>query len=102
YPDGRFETARFRPNVLIETDGAEGFLEQGWIDQRFRIGDAVEVAITEHCKRCIMTALPQGDLPMDPVILHTTSMFNATRAGVYAAVLRPGTVRVGDPVRAIA
>jgi MOSC domain-containing protein len=99
--EGRFETARFRPNLLIDTDGAEGFLEQGWIERRFRIGDAVEVAITEHCKRCIMTTLPQGDLPMDPVILHTTSLLNATRAGVYAAVVRPGTVRIGDPVRAI-
>jgi MOSC domain-containing protein YiiM len=45
--------------------------------------------------------LPQGDLPIDPVILHTTSLLNATRAGVYAAVLHPGTVRIGDPVRAI-
>jgi uncharacterized protein YcbX len=99
--EGRFVSARFRPNLLIDTDGAEGFLEQGWIERRFRIGDTLEIAITEHCKRCIMTTLPQGDLPMDPVILHTTSMLNATRAGVYAAVLRPGTVRVGDPVRAI-
>lgn len=48
-----------------------------------------------------MTTLPQGDLPMDPVILHTASMHNQTRAGVYAAVLRAGQVRVGDPVRAI-
>lgn len=101
HPEGRFEPARFRPNLVIDTGAADGFLEQGWIERRFRIGDSVEVAITEHCKRCIMTTLPQGDLPMDPVILHTTSLLNATRAGVYAAVLRPGTVRIGDPVRAI-
>jgi uncharacterized protein len=101
HPEGRFAAARFRPNIVIDTDGLEGFVEQGWIERRFRIGESVEIAVTDHCKRCVMTTLPQGDLPMDPVILHTTSLYNATRAGVYAAVIRPGTVRIGDPVRAI-
>jgi uncharacterized protein YcbX len=101
HPDGRFEPARFRPNLVIDMDGETGFVEQDWIERRFRVGDGVEIAITEHCKRCVMTTLPQGDLPMDPAILHTASMYNQTRAGVYAAVLQPGHLRIGDPVRAI-
>ncbi|MGH6929364.1 MAG: MOSC domain-containing protein [Dongiaceae bacterium] len=101
HPEGRFVPARFRPNLVIDIGGETGFVEQGWIERRFSVGDGVEIAITEHCKRCVMTTLPQGDLPMDPVILHTTSMHNQTRAGVYAAVLQPGQLRVGDPVRAI-
>jgi len=99
HPDGRFAPARFRPNIVIDTGDEAGFLEQGWIERRFAIGDAVEITITEHCKRCVMTTLPQGDLPMDPVILHTTSAHNNTRAGVYASVVRPGPIKVGDPVR---
>jgi uncharacterized protein len=101
HPEGRFVPARFRPNLVIDIGGEAGFVEQGWIERRFRVGDGVEIAITEHCKRCVMTTLPQGDLPMDPVILHTASMHNQTRAGVYAAVLQPGHLRIGDPVRAI-
>ena len=101
HPEGRFAPARFRPNLVIDMGEETGFVEQGWIERRFRIGDAVDIAITEHCKRCVMTTLPQADLPMDPVILHTASMHNETRAGVYAAVLQPGQLRVGDPVRAI-
>jgi uncharacterized protein YcbX len=101
HPEGRFAPARFRPNLLIDMGEEKGFAEQGWMERRFRLGDAVEIAVTEHCKRCVMTTLPQGDLPIDPVILHTTSMHNQTRAGIYAAVLTPGEVRVGDPVHAI-
>jgi hypothetical protein len=99
HPDGRFVPARFRPNLLIDTGREIGFLEQAWIERRFAIGDDLEIAITEHCKRCVMTTLPQGDLPMDPVILHTTSAHNNTRAGVYASVVRPGAIKVGDPMR---
>jgi uncharacterized protein YcbX len=99
HPEGRFAPARFRPNIVIDTGDKTGFLEQGWIGRRFIIGDGVEIAITEHCKRCAMTTLPQGDLPLDPVILHTASAHNNTRAGVYASVVRPGTTKVGDPVR---
>ena len=99
HPEGRFAPARFRPNILIDTGDDSGFLEQGWIERRFRIGDTLEIAVTEHCKRCVMTTLPQGDLPMDPAILHTATHHNDTHAGVYAAVLRPGRIAVGDRVR---
>ena len=99
HPEGRFAPARFRPNIVIDTGDKTGFLEQGWIERRFRIGEGVEIAITEHCKRCVMTTLPQGDLPFDPAILHTATAYNNTRAGVYATVVRPGAIKVGDPVR---
>jgi MOSC domain-containing protein len=101
HPEGRFAPARFRPNIVIDTGDKTGFLEQGWIERRFAIGDGVEIAISEHCKRCVMTTLPQGDLPMDPAILHTATAYNDTRAGVYATVVRPGAIKVGDPVRAL-
>ncbi len=100
-PEGRFAPARFRPNIVIDTGGATGFLEQGWIERRFAIGDAVEITITEHCKRCVMTTLPQGGLPLDPAILHTATAHNNTRAGVYASVVRPGAIKVDDPVHAL-
>ncbi len=48
-----------------------------------------------------MPTLAQGDLPQDPAILQVVRERNATRAGVYLAVARPGTVRVGDSVRLV-
>ena len=82
---------------MIDTGDATGFLEQGWIERRFAIGDSVEIAISEHCKRCVMTTLPQGDLPFDPAILHTATAYNNTHAGVYATVVRPGAINSAIP-----
>jgi MOSC domain-containing protein YiiM len=46
-----------------------------------------------------MTTLPQADLPADAGILRTAAQHNKAYVGVYAAVLRGGTVRRGDAVR---
>ena len=46
-----------------------------------------------------MTTLSQGDLPKDPRILRTAAQHNHANVGVYAAVLKGGTIRRGDQVR---
>jgi MOSC domain-containing protein len=97
YPQGRFEVRRFRPNIVVATDDA-GFVEDKWIGRTVLIGDAVRLAITDSCARCVMTTLPQGDLPKDSGILRTAAQHNGVNVGVYAAVISRGTVRRGDAV----
>jgi len=46
-----------------------------------------------------MTTLPQYDLPKDPGILRAAAQHNEANVGVYASVVRGGSVRRGDPVR---
>jgi len=100
YPQGRFEVRRFRPNIVVEpVNDVKGFVENGWIDHILAIGDEVRLSITGGCPRCVMTTLPQGDLPTDPGILQTAAQHNRANVGVYAAVLRGGRIRRGDPVR---
>src|SRR5919197_4631426 len=100
YPEGRFEVRRFRPNVVVETaDGAKDFVENDWIGRTLAIGDAVRLKITDPCPRCVMTTLPEGDLPKDPGILRTAAQYNQVHVGVYASVLRGGRVQRGDAVR---
>jgi uncharacterized protein YcbX len=100
YPQGRFEVRRFRPNlVVLPPAGATGFVEQGWIGQTLAVGSEVRLQITGPCPRCVMTTLPQGDLPWDSGILRTAVRHAAGHVGVYATVLRGGTVRRGDAVR---
>jgi uncharacterized protein len=100
YPQGRFEVRRFRPNVVIETaTGEQGFVENAWIGHTLAIGEEVRLRITGPCPRCVMTTLPQGDLPKDPGILRTAATHNEVNVGVYAEVLRGGRIRRGDPVR---
>lgn len=96
YPQGRFEAKRFRPNVVLDMGGAVGFVEQDWMQRHVRVGEA-ELKVKESCVRCAMTTRKQGDLPDDPGILHTVTQFNQTRAGAYADIAKPGTVRLKDP-----
>ena len=97
YPEGRFEARRFRPNIIINTEQT-GFVESGWVGKTLAIGDEVKLNITDHCPRCVMTTLPQGDLPRDPKILRTAAQHNGVHVGVYAEVIEGGTIRCDDSV----
>ena len=100
YPQGRFEVRRFRPNIVVQPAAAEkDFVENAWVGHTLVIGDEVRLNVTGPCPRCVMTTLPQGDLPRDPGILRTAAQHNEVNVGVYAAVLRGGTIRRGDAVR---
>ena len=100
YPQGRFEVRRFRPNIVVQPGSEDkSFAENAWIGHTLAIGDEVALNVSGPCGRCVMTTLPQGDLPRDPGILRTAARHNQVNVGVYAAVLRGGTIRRGDPVR---
>jgi uncharacterized protein YcbX len=100
YPQGRFEVRRFRPNIVVQpSSGEKTFVENEWIGHTLAIGDQVRLNITGPCPRCVMTTLSQGDLPRDPGILRTAAQHNQVNVGVYAVVVRGGTIRRGDPVR---
>lgn len=98
-PFGRFETRRFRPNIVIAPIKSEKeFVENDWIGYTLVIGE-VRLSITGPCPRCVMTTLPQGDLPKDPTILRTALQHNQGNVGIYASVLQGGTIRRGDSVK---
>src|SRR2546422_882840 len=100
YPKGRFEVGRFRPNIVLEpASGEKSFVESAWIGHALCIGAEVRLTISGPCPRCVMTTLPQGDLPKDPGILRTAAPHNQVNVGVYANVARGGPIRRGDPVR---
>jgi uncharacterized protein YcbX len=99
YPQGRFELPRFRPNIVLKPAGNDQrFVEDSWIGQTLAIGDEIRLTITGPCGRCVMTTLAQGDLPNDAGILRTAVRHNHANVGVYAAVVRGGTIRRGDRV----
>jgi len=100
YAEGRFETQRFRPNLVIQTaPGLKGFPENDWNDRVLAIGDEVKLKVTGPCGRCVMTTLAQGDLPKDAGILKTAVAHNQARVGAYASVVQGGIVRRGDTAR---
>lgn len=96
-PGSRLETRRFRPNFIVDTNGAIGFVENDWIGKTLRIG-GVEMEITGPCPRCVMTTLAQYDLPKDSAVLRAAVQHNGGGVGVYARIITPGMIRRGDVV----
>jgi uncharacterized protein len=97
YPEGQFEPARFRPNILIEPISAEStFVENEWVGSQMTIGEKVCLKIDTPCPRCVVTTVAQSELPIDLNILRTTARHNNSIAGIRASVLQPGIVQCGD------
>jgi uncharacterized protein len=99
YPEGRFEPRRFRPNIIVASGpDTSGFVENDWVGHEIAIGDHVRLRVTMATGRCVMTTLPQGDLPKDSGILRTAAQHNNAQIGVYAEVISGGPVRRGEPI----
>jgi len=108
YPEGRFEVRRFRPNIMVDTGGQEGFVENNWVGLTIKIGDSLRLQVTDPCPRCVMPTLAQGDLPQDNGIFKNGIARNKPMVpfagkelpsvGVYARVLTPGWVKRGDAI----
>ncbi|SMF02395.1 hypothetical protein SAMN06265365_14341 [Tistlia consotensis] len=96
-PTARLEPPRFRPNLLVETGEAEGFVEAGLVGRSLTVGTA-RVTVVEPCKRCAFTTLAQGDLPLDPAILQAIARAGGGSFGVLCRVEQGGALAVGDPV----
>ena len=96
HPDGEWDVRRFRPTALIET-AAGGFPEEAWT--AMEVGE-VASDVVMATPRCTMPSRAQPGLARDKAIGTTIRDANSNNLGVYAAVTRSGTVRVGDSVHA--
>lgn len=98
-PDSVVDSRRFRANFVLDmVADTLGSPEWDWMGGILRIG-SVRLAVTNATVRCAMTTHPQGaDLPRDPAILRALAAHAQRCLGVYALVLTPGEVHLGDPV----
>ena len=86
---------RFRPNILI--GGVDGLAERQWQGKRIRLG-GVEIQAAQLRSRCVMTTYDPDTLAQDrSVLFRIVSDFDG-RMALDCSVLKPGTIRVGDPV----
>ena len=92
---------RFRANILVETEGGEPFLEDGWVGRTLAFGDdgsGPAVSVTRRDERCVMVNLDPETAKQDARVMKTVVRLNGNHAGVYATVVRCGTIRVADRV----
>jgi MOSC domain-containing protein len=92
---------RFRANIVLETERSEPFLEDAWAGRTLVFGDGdarPAVSVTLRDERCMMINLDPETGAQDARVMKTVVRLNGNTAGVYATVVRTGTIRVGDPV----
>ncbi|WP_438445164.1 MOSC domain-containing protein [Gorillibacterium sp. sgz5001074] len=86
---------RFRPNVIVRTE-EPAFAELSWTGRHFRLGEA-ELEVIKGCERCSMITIHPETLEKDPSLLKLVNERCKGLFGVYARVVKKGTVRKGDP-----
>lgn len=90
---------RFRANVVIELAEPTPFAEAGWPGTQLSVGAAV-VGVLAPTERCAVTTFDPDTLAREPRVLAALARERENLFGVYAQVMRPGWVQVGDPVLA--
>jgi hypothetical protein len=86
---------RLRPNILV--GGVPGMQERAWPGKELQIGEAV-IRLDSLRPRCPMTTVDPETLARDPEVLRDIGRRFGGRLALNAEVVRPGSVRVGDPV----
>jgi len=107
-PYRRADLERYRPNIVVRTS-APGFTENDWPERDLRIGNDLVLRVIIRTPRCAVPTLAHGTLPRNPDALRVLARHNRVEpadaldpepcAGVYAEVLKPGHIRIGDTVR---
>ncbi|MFC8503523.1 MOSC domain-containing protein [Pedococcus sp. NPDC057267] len=94
--DGRpLDPRHLRANVVVAT--TEPYAEDAWVGSELTVG-GVRLRVLEPIERCRMVGVAQVDLPARPGMLKAVSDRHDLCAGVYAQVVEPGTIAVGDIV----
>jgi hypothetical protein len=86
---------RFRPNLLIA--GVPGLAERDWEGRHLHVGEAI-IGMVSLRQRCIMTTFDPDTAVQDTEVLLKIHRELGGSFALDCEVIRPGRVRVGDPV----
>jgi uncharacterized protein YcbX len=91
------DVARFRPNVLVETEDGSPFAEERWVGRVLRIG-SLRLRVDKRDGRCAVITIDPMTTERDPAILRTVVAERQGCLGVYGSVVEPGRIARGDLV----
>ena len=89
---------RFRANVYLDLDTAQGFSENSLVGHKVRIGSKVIIAALERDPRCQMITLDPDTATPNPEVLRAVARGHDGTAGIYGAVLVEGIISPGDAI----
>jgi len=92
------DVRRLRPNLVL--GGVEGLSERDWPGAELHIGDTI-VRLDSLRGRCHMTTVDPDTLQVNPEVLRDIVRRFGGKLALNAEVVRPGTIRIGDPVRLV-
>ena len=97
-PDSVVDVRRFRPSLVVDTGDESGHPELDWVGSTLHVGE-VDLELVVGCPRCVMVTREIDErIPQDRSVLRHIVRDLDQNVGVYANVIRPGSVRVGDAV----
>jgi uncharacterized protein YcbX len=109
--DAPLDVRHLRVNLVLDTD--EPFVEESWVGRELTFGGALDVTaavdasaaqpalvlrVVEPIDRCRMVDIAQVEVAAVEGLLRTISDRRNLCTAVYADVVTPGTVRLGDVV----
>jgi uncharacterized protein YcbX len=83
--------------VVVET--LEPFIEETWIGQLVQVGD-VQLRVVSRIERCRTVDLAQDGVADTTPLLKALGRSRDVCLGVYADVVGPGSLSIGDEVTA--
>ena len=92
------DVRRLRPNIVI--NGVEGMEETTWPGGELHIGEVI-ISLDSLRGRCPMTTVDPDSLVVDREVLKDILRRFDGKLALNAEVLRPGVIRVGDPVELV-
>jgi uncharacterized protein YcbX len=95
------DVRRFRPNLVLDTRGAQPFEEDRWVGKILEFGSpgtGPAVSVTMRDERCVMVNLDPDTAEADAEVMKAVICMNENYAGVYGTVVRTGELRVGQVV----
>jgi uncharacterized protein YcbX len=95
------DVRRFRPNLVIDTEGAHPFEEDRWLGKILEFGaegTGPAISVTMRDKRCVMINLDPDTAEANAEVMKSVIRMNENHAGVYGTVVRTGELRVGQVV----
>ena len=96
-PGSAWDARRFRPTLLVEADGAEGYVEDAWVGTSLRIGSTA-MTVLMPTLRCGIPGRAQPGLDADIDVIRSLKRERRALLGVYAAVETEGVVAEGDAI----